>query len=114
MFLVWYVRKILNELLYVSENMGDFLVVIDNYAEHLETVYNMETYYGDETIKFLMSHTKSLLEMLDDYEDIYSITVPILEEEFDEEKIIEGEQNNGETQINEENVFYGGTRSSNN
>ena len=55
-----------------------------------------------------MSHTTSLLEILEDYEDIYSITTPF--EEIDEEETIKGEQPDGETQINEENVFYAGTR----
>ena len=72
----------------------------------------MEMYYGDETIKHLMSHTTSLLQILEDYEDVYSITTPF--EEIDEEETIEGEQPDGETQINEENVFYAGSRRRNN
>ena len=72
----------------------------------------MEMYYGDETIKHLMSHTTSLLQILEDYEDVYSITTPF--EEIDEEETIKGEQPDGETQINEENVFYAGSRRRNN
>ena len=64
-------------------------------------------YYGDETISHLMSHTTSLLEILEDYEDVYSIVTPL--EDIEEEEI-EGELPDGETQINEENVFYAGTR----
>jgi hypothetical protein len=81
---------------------------VANYREHLKNIYDMEMYYGDETIKHLMSHTTSLLEILEDYEDVYSITTPF--EEIDEEENIKGEQPDGETQINEENVFYAGTR----
>ena len=106
----WYIRRVLYKLFFVSENIGDLVQILGTYKNHLRSVYELETYYGDETIKFLMSHTASLLDMLEDYEDIYSITVPIIEEEFDEEEIIEGEQINGQTQINEENVFYAGSR----
>jgi predicted PurR-regulated permease PerM len=94
-FLVWYIRKILNELLYISENIGDFLVVIDNYAEHLEKVYNMETYYGDETIQGMIQHTKAVVEEITQFESVYSLTTDLeenteyedeVEEEIDDEE----------------------------
>ena len=104
----WYMRRILPGFIYTSQNLQDLTTLVANYREHLRNIYEMEMYYGDETIKHLMSHTTSLLEILEDYEDVYSITTPF--EEIDEEEIIEGEQPDGETQINEENVFYAGSR----
>ena len=85
-----------------------------NYKSHLQSIYKLEQYYGDEDIKFLISHTNSLLEMLEDYEDVYSISIPL---EIDEQEGEEIEQENNldaeETQINEENVFYAGARERN-
>ena len=106
---VWYIRRVLYRLFFVSQNIGDLVSLLTNYRTHLESVYSLDSYYGDETIKFLMSHTKSLLEVLEDYEDVYSITIPI-EEELDEEEYIKGENIDGPTQIEEENVFYAGAR----
>ena len=37
-----------------------------------------------------------------------------MDEEFDEEESEEGETEDGTPQVNEENVFYAGTRRSNN
>ena len=104
----WYMRRVLPGLIYTSQNLQDLTVLVANYRKHLKDVYQMDMFYGDETIKHLMSHTTSLSEILEDYEDVYSITTPF--EEIDEEEIIEGEQPDGETQINEENVFYAGSR----
>ena len=104
----WYMRRVLPGFIYTSQNLQDLTALVANYRKHLKDVYEMEMYYGDETISHLMSHTTSLLEILEDYEDIYSITTPF--EEIDEEETIKGEQPDGETQINEENVFYAGTR----
>ena len=104
----WYMRRVMPGLIYTSQNLEDLTALMSNYRQHLKNVYEMEMYYGDETIKHLMSHTTSLLEILEDYEDIYSITTPF--EEIDEEETIKGEQPDGETQINEENVFYAGSR----
>ena len=71
----------------------------------------MEMYYGDETLKNLLTHTTMLAEVLEEYEDIYLITSRIEDYEAVE---INGEQEDGETQINQENVFYAGSRRSNN
>ena len=100
-FAFWYIRKVLGKLMFVGENLSDLVSLIDAYKAHLKAVYELEQYYGDEQIKFLISHTNSLIEMLEDYEDVYSIVTPIPEIEI---------QKDAETQINQENVFYAGTR----
>jgi hypothetical protein len=69
-------------------------------------------FHGDETLKFLIKHTNSLLDVLEDYSDIYKLTEPIELTEEDEESYDE-EEETGPSPVNEENVFYGGTRSSN-
>tara|TARA_R110000851_G_scaffold185175_1_gene334470 strand:- start:454 stop:834 length:381 start_codon:yes stop_codon:yes gene_type:complete len=82
-FLIWYVRKILTKLLFVSENIGDFVVVVDNYASHLETVYNMDMFHGDETIQGLIEHTKEVVTEAEEFESVYSLTTDL--EEYDED-----------------------------
>ena len=72
----------------------------------------MEMFHGDETIKFLIKHTNSLLDVLEDYSDIYLMTEPLALEEQEEESY-DDEEKTGPPQVNEENVFYGGTRGSN-
>jgi hypothetical protein len=68
-------------------------------------------YYGDETIKHLIEHTNSLLELLEDYEDITALTelLPTREGPYEDEK---NEEEPDES--SEKDVFYGGTRESNN
>jgi hypothetical protein len=72
----------------------------------------MEMFHGDETIRFLIQHTNSLLDVLEDYSDIYLMTEPIALDEEDEESY-DDEEETRPPPVNEENVFYGGTRSSN-
>ena len=89
-FLIWYVRKVLTKLLYISENIGDFVVVVDNYASHLGSVYSMETFDGDETIQGLIEHTKEVVTEAEQFESVYSLTTDI--EEYDEEETDEIEE----------------------
>ena len=58
----------------MSEELGDFKEIIDSFAAHTETVYQMEMFYGDETLGNLMEHARSLNEQLDTFEYIYSLT----------------------------------------
>ena len=101
----WYIRRVLGRFIFVGENLGDLVEVITNYQKHLSEVFHLEQYYGDEDIKFMLSHTKSLLEILDEYNEVYKLTEEIEEEELQEEIELDAKK-----EISEENVFYAGTR----
>ena len=110
---IWYIRKLLGKLLFVSQNLGDLVQLIKAYSLHLKAINDMELYYGDETIMFLIKHTKSLLLLLEEYEDVYEITNPIefIETEQDEQEY--DTEKTGEKTFRETDVFYGGSRGSN-
>ena len=69
----WYIRRVLYRLFFVSENIGDLVEILTTYEKHLKSVYELEAYYGDETINHLIQHTRSLVEMLEDYKDVYEL-----------------------------------------
>ena len=109
----YYIRVVIGRLMYVGDNLADLAEMVTAYRGHLKSVYEMEMFYGDETLQHLMDHTRSLHEVLDEFEDIYEIAVP-------PDNTEETETNQEETQedapktIDQENVFYAGTRTSNN
>ena len=84
--IVLYTRNVIVKLLSVSEELGDLKTMIDNFYAHILTVYEMEMFYGDETLSHLLDHTRSLGEQLETFEYIYSLTeedVESQEEEYD-------------------------------
>ena len=110
-FCIWYIRKLLAKVLFVSQNLTDLVDLLETYRNHLGKLYSMEMYYGDETMQFLIQHTNSLLDVLEDYSDIYLMTEPMeLDEPQDEESY--DETTRTETFNTEKDVFYGGSRSS--
>jgi hypothetical protein len=111
LFGAWYIRKLLAKVLFVSQNLTDLVDLLTTYRNHLKRVYAMDMFHGDETMKFLIQHTNSLLDVLEDYSDIYKLTEPIELEEEDEESYDDEETR--PQAVDEENVFYGGTRSGN-
>ena len=109
----WYIRKLLAKVLFVSQNLTDLVDLLTTYRNHLQRLFQLEMYYGDETMQFLIKHTRSLLAVLEDYSDIYLMTEPIEVGEEDEESYDDQEEETGPPAVNEENVFYGGSRSGN-
>ena len=89
--LILYVRATLLRLLYVSEELGDLQDMINSFANHVKKVYELERFYGDQTLQALMEHAISFNEQLKTFEFIYSITEEDREEkELTKEEDFEG------------------------
>lgn len=82
--MVWYVRKLLVKMTLLTELQKETLSEIEEFSEHLKTVYEMETFYGDETLRGLLEHTGNLSESLQDKVSSVSFIDDILEEEEQE------------------------------
>ena len=94
------------DLTTISENLGDLVEILNNYREHLKKVYSLDSFYGDETLKFLMEHTNAVRALIEEqYGSTTSITDPI-EYEIQEE-IEDAEEESSEK---EKHVLYAGTR----
>jgi len=106
--LIWFSREQSRSLSYVSQNLGDLVEMLAAYREHLRKVYSLEMFYGDETIKMLMEHTNAVVVIIqEEYGDVTAITEPL-------DVIIEEEENEETEKIEQkQDVFYGGTRTSN-
>ena len=110
-FLIWFAREQSTRVTYVSQNIGDLVELISSYRDHLKAIYQLDTYYGDNNIKFLFDHTRSLIAIIEqEYSDVTSLTDP-LEVEFEEE--VDVEEKIEESKPYGENVFYAGSRERN-
>ena len=105
--LIWLSVKQARNLSYISENANDLVDIISNYRNHLKKIYEMEMFYGDETLEYLMEHTRSLVGILEEqYGDIMFIAEP-LEINYKEQEIAEEDE---EETSQEKDVFYAGSR----
>ena len=78
-----YARRILVPVYNASEEASEIFTRLDAYQEHLQTVYELPTFYGDETLKGLLAHTREIAEYLKQYEEVYSFTQPDLLEQLE-------------------------------
>ncbi len=99
---MWQSRELAN----ISDGLGDLVEIITSYGNHLKGVYELDSFYGDETLEGLMTHTKAVKAILEEqYGDVINITDPI---EYEIEEVEE----DGKEEIpeKEKHVFYAGSR----
>ena len=80
-----YTRGVLTRLLFLSEELGDLQDMTDGFAKHLQSVYEMETFYGDQTLQALLGHAVSLNEQLETFEWIYTLTAEDKEQDLEDD-----------------------------
>jgi uncharacterized membrane-anchored protein YhcB (DUF1043 family) len=110
----WYCYKLVNKLLFLSENMDDLYERLEEFDEHINFIYELEMYYGDETLKNLIRHSRDLRNYMSKYKDIIELAG---EEENDDTTEQDSEtetENNKEEQEKfispaGKTVFYQGT-----
>tara|TARA_B100000700_G_C15062520_1_gene866855 strand:+ start:5460 stop:5723 length:264 start_codon:yes stop_codon:yes gene_type:complete len=83
---------VISRLLLVSEELGDLQQMINGFASHLKAVYELDSFYGDDTLRGLLEHAISFNEQLETFEEIYSLT----EAEETQEKIEDEAENTKE------------------
>ena len=90
--LVWYAIKVLEKLSYVYDNISAMQEINNSFVEHLESVHEMEMYYGDPTLGALIKHSQLIVEqyttfneILEDLADgIISVQEDVIEEPQEE------------------------------
>jgi len=84
-FLLWYSISLLRKIWVLSANIDDAQYIVAAFRQHLEEVYKLESFYGDETLANLLAHANSVSEVLEPYENMYDfvekIELPEVEEE---------------------------------
>ena len=68
-----YARAAIIRLVSVAEELYDLREMSSSLSNHLESVYQLEMFYGDETLKSLMNHCQSFVEQMDTFEYIYGL-----------------------------------------
>ena len=81
-----YARSVVARLLQVSEELGDLQQMINSFARHTKSVYELESFYGDPTLQHLLHHAISLNEQLETFEYIYTLTEEEIPPEYREEE----------------------------
>ena len=85
-FLTFYIAYLLKNISFFGENIDNLREEVEEYNVHLKSLYEMEIFYGDETIQGMIEHTTHLTERIKDFEFFYSL--------LSEQEILDEEEEN--------------------
>ena len=110
----WFCYKLVFRLNFVSDNIIELYERLQEFDQHINFIYEVEMYYGDETLKNLIRHSRDLRNYMKKYKDVMELLEDeqIIEEEInDESKDSEEDEENKEkfATASGKAVFYPGS-----
>ena len=73
LFSIFYIRYLLQKIVFFAENVDKLREEVKEYSIHLKSLFEMEMFYGDETIQGMIEHTDHLLFKIEEFEEFYSL-----------------------------------------
>lgn len=67
--LVWYIRRVMGRSSLMINITNDMLGALEDFSTHIENVYELPLFYGDETLRALLDHSKSIVGDINNYRD---------------------------------------------
>jgi hypothetical protein len=89
----WFCYKLVFRLNFVSDNLTELYNRLQEFDQHIDFIHELEMYYGDETLKNLIRHSRDLRNYMKKYKDVMEL--------LEDEQIIE-EETNDESKDSEE------------
>ncbi len=63
----WYVQNLVKYIKVLNTGTKKMLNSLEEFGEHLTKVYNMDIFYGDNTLQSLLEHSDSISEEVREY-----------------------------------------------
>tara|TARA_R100000315_G_C5192006_1_gene112054 strand:- start:422 stop:823 length:402 start_codon:yes stop_codon:yes gene_type:complete len=89
--LVWYVFQLTSYVKEFQDDLVDMFTSIVKLENHMAQVYELETFYGDETLHDLLDHMSTAADLINEYNEKYNFSLDDEEEEFFEEEELDAE-----------------------
>ena len=71
---LFYIRWLLKTLATINQDVGNLNDMIFDFNSHIKSVYELEMFYGDETLKSLMNHASELSKTIENLDLILTET----------------------------------------
>lgn len=84
LILMWYIYKLLKNLIDMEDQFMDMKTKLVEFATHLRAINKVESFYGDPTITALVEHMKKLAQDIEEYSKIMVVYEDDLEEDLND------------------------------
>ena len=65
-FLTLYIRWLIKQIESSNAESVETRMMVSNFSEHLTSIYEMEMFYGDQTLKGLIDHAKAITDKIEE------------------------------------------------
>jgi predicted nucleotidyltransferase len=73
-FLSFALHRVSTRIRYFIANIEETFFSVESYREHLEKVYALDAYHGDDTLQSLLEHSRELSNFLGESQQVFSLT----------------------------------------
>ena len=70
---VWYVKGLLRVMYQMTVDVQQMEDKMVEFSKHLDNVYEMEMFYGDETLGQLIRHSKEVVDSISKFRNLFEI-----------------------------------------
>ena len=70
---VWYVRGLLRLMYQMTVDVQQMEDKMVEFSKHLDNVYEMEMFYGDETLGQLIRHSREVVDSISKFRNLFEI-----------------------------------------
>ena len=83
----WFCYKLVFRLNFVSDNLIELYGRLDEFDQHIGFIHELEMYYGDETLKNLIRHSRDFRNYMKKYKEVMELLEgeEIIEEDINDE-----------------------------
>ena len=105
--LIWYGYRLIKKLFFYGDSIDFLLDDVGGVVAHLEAIYELTTFHGDETLENLLRHSKRLKEDIEEFKQNCLLEVEEKKEltEYEEE----GEEETARSEGRNKTVLYSNT-----
>ena len=80
-FLAFYIRWLLESLASINIEIEDISKSIQGFSNHVNSIHELEMFYGDQNLQDLMKHAKNLTQSLEDMDLVTNNQEEVIGEE---------------------------------
>ena len=70
---IWYIRGLLKVMYQMTVDVQQMQDKMEEFSKHLDNVYEMEMFYGDETLGQLIRHSKEVVDSINQFKNLFEI-----------------------------------------
>jgi len=63
--MIFYIRWLLKNIETMSEETKSISIMVSDFANHAKSVYELEMFYGDDTLSALLDHAREVVKNID-------------------------------------------------